>query len=104
MLPRLPMSHREWALIGVLLLVIAGAGVLAKAGSNQWVNMGAASRHIKGLNRQLAAYPEFQHVKCGVMTADDGGMLVVGEVANYEQRRRLRSLVSQSKPPTNWRF
>ena len=104
MMPRLRMSRREYALIGVLLLVIGAALFLDKMGLNHWANMGAAARHAKGLNQQFAAYPEFRHVKCDIMTTDDGGMLVVGEVVNYEQRRRLRILVSKSKPPTNWRF
>ena len=101
---RLRYSRREYALIGVLLMVIGAALVLDKLGLNQWANMGAASHHARVLNQQFAAYPEFRHVKCDIMTADDGGMLVVGEVVNYEQRRRLRRLVAASNPPVNWRF
>ena len=104
MLPRLPSSRREWALTGILLMIIAVAGAGAKEGLDQHLNIRAASRHTKRLKQQLAVYPEYRNVVCSVTTADNGAVVTLGYVANYEQRRRLRILVSQSKPPTNWRF
>ena len=99
------MTTRQTAWLAVPLVAIAVAIYYPHSpGGRQRRNIDAAERHIALIRPRIADDPRFAGVDLATMTADGGGLIVIGDVASPADVEALHAIVYDSLLPFAIKF